>query len=110
MFLVTMFGSLVEEEEIEAIKKSFESKNTRKNTNWSISTFQEWRKYRMEITGTYIPDLEGITNETEMNELMSRFVIEARRRRKLVSTHVTVPVVRGSTKTSMREWKSVELS
>lgn len=74
------FGPLVEEEEIYSIKKSFESKNTRKNTNWSLSTCLEWRKYRMEITGAFIPDLEKITNETEMNNLMTRFVLEVRRK------------------------------
>lgn len=34
----------------------------------------------MEITGTFIPDLEKITNETEINNLMTRFVLEVRRK------------------------------
>lgn len=73
------FGPPLSEDDIDTIKQSFESKNTRKNTNWSITTFQEWRKHRMEITGAFIPDLVEM-NEIEMNEWMTRFVLEARRK------------------------------
>lgn len=73
------FGPPLSEDDIDTIKQSFESKNTRKNTNWSMTTFQEWRKHRMEITGAFIPDLVEM-NEIEMNEWMTRFVLEARRK------------------------------
>ncbi|XP_062609344.1 uncharacterized protein KIAA1958-like [Saccostrea cucullata] len=74
------FASPVEEEEIDNIKKSYESKNTRKNTNWSVSTFQEWRKNRIQITEASMPELTLTTNETEMNDIMTRFVLESRRK------------------------------
>jgi hypothetical protein len=73
------FGLPLEEGDIDNFKLSFESKNTRKNTNWSFTTFQEWRKYRMELTGAFIPELAQM-NEIEMNGWMSRFVLEARRK------------------------------
>ena len=73
------FGPPLSEDDIDTIKQSFESKNTRKNTNWSMTTFQEWRKHRMEITGAFIPDLVEM-NDIEMNEWMTRFVLEARRK------------------------------
>lgn len=57
----------------------------------------------MEITGAFIPDLEKITNETEMNNLMTRFVLEVRRKdgnTYIVSTQIPLPAVRGSVKAS----------
>jgi hypothetical protein len=69
------FGLPLEEGDIDNFKLSFESKNT----NWSFTTFQEWRKYRMELTGAFIPELAQM-NEIEMNGWMSRFVLEARRK------------------------------
>ena len=73
------FGPPLSEDDIDTIKQSFESKNTRKNTNWSMTTFQEWRKHRMEITGAFIPFLIEM-NEINMNEWMTRFVLETRRK------------------------------
>ena len=35
------FGPPLSEDDIDTIKQSFESKNSR--TNWSMTTFQEWR-------------------------------------------------------------------
>lgn len=54
----------------------------------------------MEITGAFIPDLEKITNETEMNNLMTRFVGSQTKGWKPISTQIPLPAVRGSVKAS----------
>ena len=43
--------------DIENLVRSTESKNTRRNTNWSVTTFNDWRTVRMEQTGCAISEL-----------------------------------------------------
>lgn len=56
--------------------KSTESKNTRKNTNWSIATFEDWRGTRMCSTNCVV-QLVNFTN-LDINQWLSKFVNETR--------------------------------
>ena len=49
--------------DIENLVHSTESKNTRRNTNWSVTTFNDWRTVRMEQTGCAIPELATFSVE-----------------------------------------------
>ncbi|XP_061186910.1 uncharacterized protein LOC133195041 [Saccostrea echinata] len=73
------FGDLKEEEDINRLIKDTESKHTRKNSNWSKKTFDEWREYRTSQTNVPIPEIENFT-ENDVNVWLSRFVLEARRK------------------------------
>ncbi|CAC5366649.1 unnamed protein product [Mytilus coruscus] len=56
-----------------------ESKNTRKNTNWSIASFDDWRGERMMKTNCAIPELLNFT-AMDINQWLSKFAIETRRK------------------------------
>ncbi|XP_062611578.1 uncharacterized protein LOC134273396 [Saccostrea cucullata] len=73
------FGDLKEEEDINRLIKDTESKNTRKNSNWSKKTFDEWREFRTSQTNVPIPEIENF-KENDVNVWMNKFVLEARRK------------------------------
>ncbi|CAC5366607.1 unnamed protein product [Mytilus coruscus] len=69
------YGNFVDDMDIDNLVKSTESKNTRKNINWSISTFNDWRSARIASTSCAIPELTRFT-VGDINQWMTRFVIE----------------------------------
>ncbi|CAC5371590.1 unnamed protein product [Mytilus coruscus] len=69
------YGNFVNDMDIGILVKSTESKNTRKNTNWSISSFNDWRSARIASTSCAIPELTRFT-VGDINQWMTRFVIE----------------------------------
>ena len=71
--------SFVDDASVGNLIKSTESKNTRKNTNWSIGTFNDWRGHRMIQTGCVIPEFVKFT-AMDINQWLSKFVIETRRK------------------------------
>ena len=73
------YGTFVDDEKISELISSTESKNTRKNTNWALTTFNDWRQARMKETGCTIPELTEQT-PSELNKWMRNFVIETRRK------------------------------
>lgn len=73
------FGPLFDDDDIEKLKANVESKNTRKNTSWSKTTFSDWRAYRRENTGESVPEIENMT-AWDINKWLSRFVLEVRRK------------------------------
>jgi hypothetical protein len=74
------FGKFTSDNDIENLLKSTESKNTRKNTSWSVKTFKEWRSARVYATGNPIPELENLTKPADINKWLGKFVVEARRK------------------------------
>ena len=70
--------SFIEDSDIQTLVSTNESKNTRKNTNWSVSTFNDWRGAKMLATGCVIPDLASVT-AADINQWFTKFVNEARR-------------------------------
>ena len=54
--------SFVDDMEVDKLVKSTESKNTRKNTNWSVATFEDWRGIRMHSTNCVVPELVNTTH------------------------------------------------
>ena len=54
------YGNFVADTDIKNLIKSTESRNTRKNTNWSLTTFNDWRFARMNATGSVIPDIKEL--------------------------------------------------
>ena len=65
--------------DIENLIRSTESKNTRRNTNWSVTTFNDWRTVRMEQTGCAIPELATFS-VVDVNQWSSKFAVETRRK------------------------------
>jgi hypothetical protein len=61
--------------DIENLLRSTESKNTRRNTNWSVTTFNDWRTVRMEKTGCAIPE-----PALSQWKWLSKFAVEIRRK------------------------------
>lgn len=53
---------------------STENKNIRKNTNWSVTTLNDWHSVRMTMTADQIPDI--LASVEELNFWLSRFVDE----------------------------------
>lgn len=43
--------------DLKDLLNSTENKNTRKNTNWSVTTFNDWRSAWMKTPGNLIPDI-----------------------------------------------------
>ena len=68
--------SFIEDSDIQTPVSTNESKNTRKNTNWNVSTFNDWRGARMLVTGCVIPDLASVT-AADINQWFTKFAIEA---------------------------------
>ncbi|XP_061170897.1 zinc finger MYM-type protein 2-like [Saccostrea echinata] len=54
---VGRYDHFVNDIDLKELLNSTESKNTRKNTNWSVTTFHDWRSARMLTTGDQIPDI-----------------------------------------------------
>ncbi|CAG2226667.1 unnamed protein product [Mytilus edulis] len=71
--------SVVEDIDIDMLVKSTESRNTRKNTTWSVATFNDWRVARMKSNYCAIPELLQFT-ANDVNQWLSKFVIETRRK------------------------------
>lgn len=71
--------SFVDDASVGTLIKSTESKNKRKNTNWSIATFNDWRGERMMKTNCAIPELLNFT-AMDINQWLSKFAIETRRK------------------------------
>ncbi|CAC5393680.1 unnamed protein product [Mytilus coruscus] len=71
--------SFVEDIDIDKLVKSTESRNTRKNTTWSVATFNDWRVARMKSNYCAIPELLQFT-ANDVNQWLSKFVIETRRK------------------------------
>ncbi|XP_061188736.1 zinc finger MYM-type protein 3-like [Saccostrea echinata] len=76
---VGRYGHFVNDSDLKELFNSTESKNTRKNTNWSVTTFNDWRSARNLTTGDQIPDILSFSAE-ELNFWLSRFVVETRRK------------------------------
>lgn len=74
------FGKFCDDSDIDNLIISTESKNTRKNTSWSVKTFKEWRSARIYSTGREFPELENLTEPAEINKWLSKSVVEARRK------------------------------
>ncbi|XP_061179442.1 uncharacterized protein LOC133188069 [Saccostrea echinata] len=74
------FGKFYDDDDMENLLKSTESKNTRKNTSWSVKTFKEWRSARIFGTGSEIPELEHLIEPALINKWLGKFVVEARRK------------------------------
>ncbi|CAG2185089.1 unnamed protein product [Mytilus edulis] len=70
---------IVEDIDIDKLVKSTESRNTRKNTTWSVATFNDWRVARMKSNYCAIPELLQFT-ANDVNQWLSKFVIETRRK------------------------------
>ena len=68
--------SFIEDSDIQTLVSTNESKNTRKNTNWNVSTFNDWRGARMLVTGCVIPDLASVT-AADINQWFTKLAIEA---------------------------------
>ena len=52
-------------------------KTKEKNTGWSMSVFDAWRKFRM-MSGVAVPDLQPPLND-ELNQTLASCIVEARR-------------------------------
>lgn len=76
---VGRYEHFVNDNDLKDLLNSTENKNTRKNTNWSVTTFNDWRSARMMMTGDQIPDILAFSAE-ELNFWLSRFVVETRRK------------------------------
>ena len=65
------------------ICKGFVSDNTKKNTDWAIRVFCEWRPYRNKattVTKDMCPeDLTECRKPSLLNHWLSQFVMEARK-------------------------------
>ena len=68
----------VNDDKIKELLASTESKNTRKNTKWAVSTFNDWRSTRIQATGDFIPEILDF-EITDINKWLSKFMIETRR-------------------------------
>ena len=64
---------------IEKLVHNTESKNTRRNTNWSVPTFNDWKAERMMHTDCSIPELEKFS-VSDVNQWLSKFAVETRRK------------------------------
>lgn len=53
--LIDRFRKFCEDSDFDNLIKSTKSKNTRKNTSWSVKTFKEWRSARIYSTGCNFP-------------------------------------------------------
>ena len=51
--------------------------NTKRNTGWSVSVFDAWRKFRM-MSSVAVPDLQPPLND-ELDQTLASFIVEARR-------------------------------
>ncbi|CAC5376001.1 unnamed protein product [Mytilus coruscus] len=71
--------SFIDDASVGTLIKSTESKNTRKNTNWSIESFNDLRGERMMKTNCAIPELLNFT-AMDINQWLSKFAIETRRK------------------------------
>ena len=71
--------SFIDDEGVGDLIRSTESKNTRKNTNWTVSTFNDWRNTRMQRTQCIIPELLNFTI-ADVNQWLSKYVIETRKK------------------------------
>ena len=67
------FGPICDDDTIRKLVKDTESKNTRKNTGLSKTTFDAWRQYRAK-NGSFVPDLQ------DMGVCDIKFVVEVRRK------------------------------
>ena len=72
------FGPICDDDTIRKLVKDTESKNTRKNTGWSKTTFDAWRQYRAK-NGSFVPDLQDM-GVCDINKWLSKFVVEVRRK------------------------------
>jgi hypothetical protein len=66
---VGCYEHFVTDNDLRDLLNSTESKNTRKNTDWSLTTFNDWRTSRMSATGDQIPDILSSSAE-ELNFLL----------------------------------------
>ena len=58
----------------------FIPKNTKKNTNWSVKNFTEWRDYHNSISEDQCPEnLLEVPNPVLINKWIARFMAETRR-------------------------------
>ena len=53
--------------------------STQKDTKYCINTWEEWRKYRQEVSNTHIPPLTTM-HVSEISHWLTRFILEARKK------------------------------
>lgn len=70
---------------------STENKNIRKNTNWSVTTLNDWHFARMTMTGDQIPDI--LASVEKLNFWLSRFKRDAKMARPILLKHFTFCVL-----------------
>ena len=71
------FAKPVTEEDILQNIQSAIPSNTRRSTTWGVKIWDSWVDYRRSLGTEIPPSLEEITND-ELNQWLSRFVMEVR--------------------------------
>ena len=76
------FGAKTSESEMSTLSKEFVPQATRDNTSWALNNFNDWKQWRNERDreNSVPEDLLVSGTATELNEWLSRFVTETRKK------------------------------
>jgi hypothetical protein len=74
------FGPRVTASEIAALQETAVPANTKKNTSWAVNVWNEWSAYRRRQDPSDFPPCLLTMQVSELNEWLSRLVVEVRRK------------------------------
>jgi len=76
--IINRFATL-DDDEINDLINNTKSKNTIKNTNWSLGIYNQWRIERNERNQEQIPELLEYETPEHLSSCLARLIVEARR-------------------------------
>ena len=73
------FATPLQQEEMLSVCEGSTPENTKKNTEWAVHVFNEWRTERPAVDEQCPPDLLECPSAEKLDFCLSRFVMECRR-------------------------------